>query len=136
MTRPGARHGRCGGTWRGPVHDEAGAWLVCNACGEEAAATESLPLENGEPTMTTPCTHCGRLRWGPGHDAAHCAMQQAHAEALLEDAAHDAAVTAAQPLTIETLTRFADMPRRLPHKLRTRMTYQRLHIMPPPRRHA
>lgn len=51
-------------------------------------------------------------------------MDQAHAEALAENEAHDAAAAVAQPLTVEYLTRYADpippMPRRLRNQLQAR----------------
>lgn len=51
-------------------------------------------------------------------------VEQAHTEALAEDAAHDAAAAVAQPLTVEYLTRYADaippMPRRLRNQLQAR----------------
>lgn len=45
MTRPAARHPRCGGVWRGPLHTDRGTVLVCNTCGEEHDVTEPADLQ-------------------------------------------------------------------------------------------
>lgn len=61
----------------------------------------------------------------------------AHAEALLEDAMHDAAVSAAQNLTPELLEQYADRPhppqQPMPWQLRNRMQHQRTLQLVPPR---
>lgn len=66
------------------------------------------------------CIGEGSPIWRSGHDT----IDAAHAEALLEDAAHDAAAAVAQPLTAEYLIRYADpippMPRRLRNQLQAR----------------
>jgi len=74
-------------------------------------------------------------------------IEQAHAEALAENAAHDAAMSNAMNLTPELLAWLTrphparpDVPQtspaiRMPQTLRTRCAYRRLHIVPP-RRHA
>lgn len=58
-------------------------------------------------------------------------LERDHAEALEEDAAHDAAMTKAQDLTPQLLTRYADAPRPMPRSLRTRLAHQRQSLVPP-----
>ena len=62
-------------------------------------------------------------------------LERDHAAALLENEAHDAAMTRAQDLTPELLARFAEP---MPRRLRAQLTGRRLLQMkcPPSRRHA
>lgn len=41
--RPGTRHPRCGGRWRGPFPTDAGALLACNTCGEAMQTNAPVP---------------------------------------------------------------------------------------------
>jgi hypothetical protein len=95
-------------------------------------------------------TEDGRVEHWHTHNPGRCAsraavdalfssaeLEQAHAEALEEDAAHDAAAATALELTVETLRRFADRPRTMPRTLRNRLNHQRtMGLAVPPWRHA
>jgi hypothetical protein len=62
-------------------------------------------------------------------------IESDHAEALAENAAHDAAMTKAQELTPDTLARFSDVPA-MPRSLANRLAARRHFSLIPPRRHA
>lgn len=63
----------------------------------------------------------------------HATIEQAHTEALAEDAAHDAATVSAMPMDAYLASLDLGMPRRLPQTLRTMAGAQRYLSLVPPR---
>jgi hypothetical protein len=63
-------------------------------------------------------------------------LEQAHAEALAENIAHDAAMTMAVTLPAELLPLLGARARQMPRSLRNRIDFARHMIVVPPHRHA
>lgn len=66
----------------------------------------------------------------------HQLREADHAEALAENEAHDAAAAMAQELTVDMLTRYADVRPAMPQRLRTQLAHRRHQLIVPPRRLA